>query len=125
MYGILIFEWVQTGLVTGVAFEVFVYNYGDDESLTKIYYGWFLVDIMCSVVSVTVRLFFAWRIFVLALSALGRRCNHIGKSPTSSMLPVVLISALGLVALVAPSIYWNNTGRIGGIQKTQTAFHTS
>lgn len=70
VYGMLIFEWVQTGLITGVAFEVFVYNYGDAESLTKICYGWFFVDIMCSIISVTVQLFFAWRIFVLARSVL-------------------------------------------------------
>lgn len=66
----LAFEWVQTGLVTGVAFKIFVYNYGDTESLTKIYYGWFFVAVMCSIVSVTVQLFFAWRIFVLARSLL-------------------------------------------------------
>ncbi|KAH9930192.1 uncharacterized protein B0H18DRAFT_1116893 [Fomitopsis serialis] len=39
VYGMLAFEWVQTGLVTGVAFEIFVYNYGDLNSLTKIYYA--------------------------------------------------------------------------------------
>ena len=66
----LAFEWAQTVLVTGVAFEVFVYNYGDTESLTKIYYGWFFVAVMCAIVSVTVQLFFAWRIFVLARSVL-------------------------------------------------------
>lgn len=66
----LAFEWAQTGLVTGVAFKIFVYNYGDTESLTKIYYGWFFVAVMCAIVSVTVQLFFAWRIFVLARSML-------------------------------------------------------
>lgn len=66
----LVFEWVQTGLVTGVAFKIFVYNYGDIESLTEIYYGWFFVAVMCAIVSVTVQVFFAWRIFVLARSVL-------------------------------------------------------
>ena len=64
----LAFEWVQTGLVTGVAFDIFVYNYGDLDSLTKIYYAWFFVDVMCAIVSMAVQLFFAWRIYVLANS---------------------------------------------------------
>ncbi|KAH9911988.1 uncharacterized protein B0H18DRAFT_286318 [Fomitopsis serialis] len=68
VYGMLAFELVQTGLVTGVAFEIFVYNYGDTNSLTKIYYAWFFVAVMCAIVSVTVQLFFAWRIYVLARS---------------------------------------------------------
>ena len=64
----LAFELVQTGLVTGVAFEIFVYNYGDTNSLTEIYYAWFFVAVMCAIVSVTVQSFFAWRIYVLARS---------------------------------------------------------
>ena len=68
MYGLLAIEWAQTGLITYVAFDVFVYNFGDTESLTKIYYGWLLVDVMCAIVSVTVQLFFVWRIYVLARS---------------------------------------------------------
>ncbi|TFY53280.1 hypothetical protein EVJ58_g9535 [Rhodofomes roseus] len=68
VYGMLVFEWVQTGLVTGVAFQIFVYNYGDLASLTKIYYAWFFVDVMCAIVSMAVQLFFAWRIYVLAKS---------------------------------------------------------
>ncbi|TFY52937.1 hypothetical protein EVJ58_g9733 [Rhodofomes roseus] len=70
VYAMLAFEWVQTGLVTGVAFKIFVYNYGDTNSLTTIYYAWFFVAVMCAIVSVTVQLFFAWRIYVLARSRL-------------------------------------------------------
>ncbi|KAH9911987.1 uncharacterized protein B0H18DRAFT_961493 [Fomitopsis serialis] len=66
LYFILVFEIVQTGLVTGVAFETFVYNYGDPMSLTRIYYAWFFVAVMCAIVSVSVQAFFAWRIWVLA-----------------------------------------------------------
>ena len=60
------FEIVQTGLVTGVAFETFVYSFSEPEALTRIYYGWFFVAVMCAVVSVAVQGFFAWRIWVLA-----------------------------------------------------------
>jgi len=66
VYFVLVFEIVQTGLVTGVAFETFVYNYGDPLSLTRIYYAWFFVAVMCAIVSVSVQAFFAWRIWVLA-----------------------------------------------------------
>jgi len=68
VYGILVFEWVQTGLLTGVAFEIFVYHYGDVNSLTTIYDAWFLVDVMCAIVSFTVQTFFAWRIYKLSSS---------------------------------------------------------
>ena len=85
----LAFEWVQTGLVTGVAFKIFVYNYGDTESLTEIYYGWFFVAVMCAIVSVTVQLFFAWRIFVLARSiviagVISLVCPLLGSASTLS-----------------------------------------
>ncbi|KAI0726362.1 hypothetical protein C8Q72DRAFT_528804 [Fomitopsis betulina] len=66
VYFILVFEIVQTGLVTGVAFETFVYSFSEPEALTRIYYGWFFVAIMCAIVSVAVQGFFSWRIWVLA-----------------------------------------------------------
>lgn len=66
MYFVLVFEIVQTGLVTGVAFETFVYSFSEPEALTRIYYGWFFVAVMCAIVSVAVQGFFAWRIWILA-----------------------------------------------------------
>lgn len=66
MYGILAFEWVQTGLITANAFQVFVYNFGDVPNLLKFHNSWFSVPIMCGVVSVAVQFFYARRIFVLS-----------------------------------------------------------
>ncbi|OJT07297.1 hypothetical protein TRAPUB_1850 [Trametes pubescens] len=66
VYGILAFEWVQTGLVTANAFQVFVYNFGDVPNLLKFHNSWFSVPIMCGVVSVAVQFFYARRIFVLS-----------------------------------------------------------
>ncbi|KAH9923905.1 uncharacterized protein B0H18DRAFT_1120246 [Fomitopsis serialis] len=66
VYGILLFEWVQTGLLTAGAFEVFVYRYGDVEALGLVYNGWFSLPIMCALVSMVVQWFFAWRIYMLS-----------------------------------------------------------
>ncbi|EIW53744.1 uncharacterized protein TRAVEDRAFT_81795, partial [Trametes versicolor FP-101664 SS1] len=66
VYGILAFEWVQTGLITANAFQVFVYNFGDVPNLLKFHNSWFSVPIMCGVVSVAVQFFYARRIFVLS-----------------------------------------------------------
>lgn len=41
VYGVLIVEWIQTGLLTTGSFEVFVYNYGNVSALVTIYNGWF------------------------------------------------------------------------------------
>lgn len=66
VYGVLIFEWIQTGLLTAGSLEIFVYQYGNFEALTKIYNGWFCLPIMCAMVSMVVQWFFAWRIYLLS-----------------------------------------------------------
>ena len=43
-----------------------MYRYGDVETLTSIYNGWFTLPIMCAMVSMVVQSFFAWRIYMLS-----------------------------------------------------------
>ena len=68
MYGLLIYEWVQTGLATDAAFDNFVYNYGVPGELVQFHNTWFSVTIMCAFVSFVVQTFFAWRIWILGRS---------------------------------------------------------
>lgn len=66
MYGVLIFEWVQTGLLSASAFQIFVYHYGDVGIVTKIYNGWFTIPVMAAMISMVVQSFFAWRIYIIS-----------------------------------------------------------
>lgn len=67
MYGTVIFEWVQTGLLTNNAFA-YVENYGNLNDLVPNHYAWFSAAVMCASVSLVVQSFYAWRIL------------HVGKS---------------------------------------------
>ena len=66
VYGVLAFEWVQTGLLSASAFQIFVYHYGDVEIVTKIYNGWFTLPVMSAMISMVIQAFFAWRIYLLS-----------------------------------------------------------
>ena len=68
--GLLVYEWVQTGLVTDFAFDNFVYGYGDRAALTAFHNTWFSVTIMSSIASSVVQCYFAWRINVIGHSKL-------------------------------------------------------
>jgi len=68
VYGVLIFEWIQTGLTTAAAFDQHVYNYGDVSRLFSLPYVWFCVPIMSAMISAVVQIFFAWRIYRLGKS---------------------------------------------------------
>ena len=68
VYGVLAFEWVQTGLVTQSGFEAFVYGFGDVGGLTQYHNTWFSITIMCPLVSGVTQTFFAWRIWTLGRS---------------------------------------------------------
>ena len=68
VYGMLIWEWVQTGLITDFAFENFVYGYGQRNVLVAFHNTWFSVTIMCAVLSAVVQCYFARRIWVLGRS---------------------------------------------------------
>ena len=64
----LIYEWVQTGLITDFAFNNFVYKYGNPAVLVLFHNTWFSVSIMTAVVSCAVQCFFSWRIWILSRS---------------------------------------------------------
>ena len=70
VYGTVIFEWVQTGLLTDNAFFAYVENYGNLDDLVPNHNGWFSAAVMCAVVSLVVQSFYAWRIFRLGKSRL-------------------------------------------------------
>ena len=53
------------GLITQMAFDIDVYNFGDIKTLTSYNTSWFSVPIMSGVVSGVVQFYFAWRIWVL------------------------------------------------------------
>lgn len=64
----LAYEWVQTCLITEVAFESFVYGYGEVDTLTAFHNTWFSVTIMCSITAGVVQCYFGYRTWVLAHS---------------------------------------------------------
>lgn len=68
VYGIVVWEWVQTALVTNTGFAIDVYNFGSISSLTSYHSAWFSIVIMSAVVSAVVQSYFAWRIWVLGQS---------------------------------------------------------
>ncbi|KZT10209.1 uncharacterized protein LAESUDRAFT_747637 [Laetiporus sulphureus 93-53] len=67
-YGMLIYEWVQTGLITEAAMSIYVYNYGEVKDLLEFHNTWFSATMMCGIISATVQLYFAWRICKLSNS---------------------------------------------------------
>lgn len=73
MLSVLIYEWVQTGLITAAAMQIYVYDYGNVISMLAFHNTWFSATIMCGLISAVVQTFFAWRIFKLSRSrVLGR-----------------------------------------------------
>ena len=70
MFGLLVWEWVQTVLITDVAFDNFVYGYGNHDSLVAFHNTWFSVTIMSAIASAVIQGYFAWRILVVGRSTL-------------------------------------------------------
>ncbi|PBK61307.1 hypothetical protein ARMSODRAFT_1008856 [Armillaria solidipes] len=68
VYGIYIFEFVQTMIFTHDAFATFGYGFGDLEALTGMYFSWFTVPIMSAVSACIGQGFYAYRIFILSKS---------------------------------------------------------
>ncbi|KZT01788.1 uncharacterized protein LAESUDRAFT_450779 [Laetiporus sulphureus 93-53] len=66
VYGVLIYEIIQSALIAAVGFDYYVYDYGDVSGLTTYHNGWFSVPVMCGVMSAAVQCFFAWRIWVIS-----------------------------------------------------------
>ncbi|KZT07465.1 uncharacterized protein LAESUDRAFT_749432 [Laetiporus sulphureus 93-53] len=99
VYGILTFEWVQTGLVTAQMFDVYLYNYaiGPPSSPPNGF-------------AATVQLFFAWRIFALAKPSKLHRAA-LRKAMYALVLAIVILSVGqaisgvtgGILARVSPS----------------------
>ncbi|KAH9916811.1 uncharacterized protein B0H18DRAFT_60302 [Fomitopsis serialis] len=65
---VLIFEWVQTGLITADEMRIYVYDHGNVISVLAFHSTWFSVTIMSGLISAVVQMFFAWRVFKLSRS---------------------------------------------------------
>ncbi|KAH9940628.1 hypothetical protein B0H21DRAFT_575850 [Amylocystis lapponica] len=68
VYGTLCFEWVQTGLITADAFDIYVYSYGDINTMVSFHNSWFSIPIMCGFIAAVVQIFFARHIYILSKS---------------------------------------------------------
>ncbi|KAH9843530.1 uncharacterized protein C8Q71DRAFT_864104 [Rhodofomes roseus] len=66
--GVLTYEWVQTGVITAAAMQIYVYDYGNVLSVLEFHNTWFSATIMCGLISAVVQTYFAWRIFKLSRS---------------------------------------------------------
>ncbi|TBU55409.1 hypothetical protein BD310DRAFT_933785 [Dichomitus squalens] len=66
VYLVLIYEWVQTGLVTSAATDVYVYSFGSVASVLDYHNTWFSVPIMSAVISFVVQCYFCWRIWTFS-----------------------------------------------------------
>ena len=65
---VFIWEWIQTGLLTQISFQIYVYRFGDFEALTNLWNSWFSVPVMSAIVACVVQCYFGWRIWVLSRS---------------------------------------------------------
>jgi len=61
-----ILELVQIVLATRDAFRTFGPGWGDMEVLDQVAWIWFSIPVMSSIISFTVQMFFAWRIWILS-----------------------------------------------------------
>ncbi|KAF9022338.1 hypothetical protein BDZ89DRAFT_1070732 [Hymenopellis radicata] len=66
VYGVYAMEVVQTAFVIYDAFAIFVYGFGDVDSLPAIHFHWLTIPIMSGLVSCASQLFYAYRIFILS-----------------------------------------------------------
>ncbi|PCH38852.1 hypothetical protein WOLCODRAFT_84700, partial [Wolfiporia cocos MD-104 SS10] len=64
--GILILEWVQTGMFTAAEMTNFVYDFGHPLQLYEVNSSWFSGSIMTGIISATAQIFYAWRIYKLS-----------------------------------------------------------
>jgi len=68
VYGLFVLETVGTALATGDALQWFSIGYGDMLALSKPWYSAMDGPVIDAVISLTVQLFFSWRIWVLGKS---------------------------------------------------------
>ena len=64
VYGLFVLETVGTALATGDALQWFSIGYGDMLALSKPWYSAMDAPVIDAVISLTVQLFFSWRIWV-------------------------------------------------------------
>ena len=97
VYGVLVFEWVQTGLLTAASFNNYVYNYGNVDKLVSISNSWFSVSVMSATIALVVQLFYAWRIQRLSGSRVlsGMIVFVSGQPPRTTEDQVLTTSAAG------------------------------
>ncbi|KZT10527.1 uncharacterized protein LAESUDRAFT_644668 [Laetiporus sulphureus 93-53] len=69
VYGLAIFETVQTSLTTAAAFDQYIYSDGDTSRVDTLPFVWFSVPVMAAITAAVVQIFYAWRIFMLAHSS--------------------------------------------------------
>ncbi|KZT10563.1 uncharacterized protein LAESUDRAFT_430112 [Laetiporus sulphureus 93-53] len=100
VYGLAIFETVQTSLTTAAAFDQYIYSDGDTSRVDTYPFTWFSVPIMAAITAAVVQIFYAWRIFMLTHSS--RSLNYI--------VPVV-------VAILA--LFQLGAGTAGGVKMGQ------
>ena len=64
VYGLFVLETVGTALATGDAMQWFSIGYGNMLALSKPWYSAMDAPVIDAVISLTVQLFFSWRIWV-------------------------------------------------------------
>ncbi|KAK0459336.1 uncharacterized protein EV420DRAFT_316173 [Desarmillaria tabescens] len=104
VYGIYVFEFVQTMFVTYDAFAVFGYGFGDLIALTDMHFNWFAVPIMSGAVACVSQVFYAYRIFILS------------KSQIVPMF-VICLSLTSTVAAIITGVYSFEAGNIIELNK--------
>ncbi|PBK91113.1 hypothetical protein ARMGADRAFT_968819 [Armillaria gallica] len=97
VYGIYVFEFVQTMLVTRRIFVTFGYGFGDMDALTRVDLYSLTVPILGAIVACVGQVFYAYRIFIVS---------------KSRIIPILVIcvSFTGSVAAVIFSIYTFQAG---------------
>jgi hypothetical protein len=68
VFGIFVFEMLQTFLVTHDMFATFASGWGDLSQLQSAHWAWLNTPIMSGIVSCVVQLFYAYRVYILSRS---------------------------------------------------------
>jgi len=97
IFGVFAVETAQTILVARDAFTIYAKGFGNLNGLESVELTWLSVPIMCGIVSCTVQLVFAYRIFKLSGSKIAGLCIAIisGAQFTAAMIQGVQSAILG------------------------------
>ncbi|TFK31424.1 hypothetical protein BDQ12DRAFT_740025 [Crucibulum laeve] len=89
VYGLFLIETMQTIIVANDAFKTFGPGFGDLNALESAHLEWFNVPIVSGIVSATVQIFFARRIYIIS------KAKHIA-------IPIVMVALMqGISAIIA------------------------